>query len=226
MDESDSDQILTIEELRSLRDRMGAEAAAPAAVRSAAKIEVPDPPAAIPLQTRVDPWEDLRRRARDRRHWARPLAAAVCLALAGGVVTVLVIAAHNRAARPSAPPVLPSAIPAPAVSAPPVTASAPLTVPSALQPAFVPPAPIVTTPSQPADHTTEPRAAPVPAPRAPHRPKPPTAARPSPTGVAADTQPHGAAADQPGAPQPAPPCTTGCPTTLTKTPTSWSPSAP
>lgn len=237
MDESDSDQILTIEQLRSLRDRISAEAAAPPAVKSAPEHEVTSPPAAIPMQARTDPWEDLRRRASDRRRWARPLAAAGCLALVGGAVSVLVVVARSRSDAPSVPRVSPSVLPVPAVSAPAVTASAPVTLSSAPEPlpepsaALLPPS-SVPAPSQPANEAT---AATVPAPRATQRPKPPpaatpTAARRSPTGAVRDEQPHSAGQDWAGTAsrQPAaPPCTTGCTEpTLTRTPTSWDPTAP
>jgi hypothetical protein len=235
VDESDSDQILTIEELRSLRDRMGTEAAAPPAVMRAPEHEVSSPPAAIPVQARADPWEDLRRRASDRRRWTRPLAAAGCLALVGGAVSVLVVVARGRTDAPSVPRVSPSVLAVPAVSAPAATASAPVTVSSAPEPSPEPsallPPPSVPAPSQPADETI---AATVPAPRATQRPKPPpaaasTAARRSPTGAVRDGQPHGTGAARAGttSPQPAAPCTTGCAEpTLTRTPTSWNPTAP
>src|SRR5438270_334402 len=60
VDESDADQILAIDELRALRDRMGTEPAAPTAVTSAAPIQPPDRLAAS-LAARDDVWEDLRR---------------------------------------------------------------------------------------------------------------------------------------------------------------------
>jgi len=47
VDDSDSDQILAIEELRSLRDRTGDYAPRPEAVTSAAPIQAPDPSAGI-----------------------------------------------------------------------------------------------------------------------------------------------------------------------------------
>jgi hypothetical protein len=238
VDESDSDQILTIEELRSLRDRMGAEAAAPRAVPRTAETEGSDPAAAIPLQTPADPWEDLRRRARDQRRWVRPLAAAGCLAFAGGVVTAVVITAHSRSVSPPARDVSTPAVPASVASAPPVTAPTRVIVPSAAEPSAIPPAippmSAVTAPSPPTDNTTEPEAASVPSPQTTHRPKQPAstapkAARPSPTALNPDRQPQGAAADRSGAAsaEPPAPCATGCTEpTLTRTPTSWSPVTP
>ncbi len=118
VDDPDADQILTIEELRALRDQTGVPAAAPATAPTA-EIRVPNQPAAIPLETRADPWQDLRRRARDQRRWlrwARPLAAAGCLALAGGGVAVLVITNHSRSDPLSPVKASVPAAPAPSVS--------------------------------------------------------------------------------------------------------------
>lgn len=218
---------------------MGAEAIVPttpapgtaapgtaAATTNAAEI---DPPTAIPLDASTDPWEALRSRARNQRRWAGPrwaraLAAAGCLALTGGAVTVLVITSHHRSLPPPAPK-------APAVSVPPATISAPV-LPPAPDPSFVSPVPVVVATSPSVAATTEPPpAAVVPAPRVTYQPKRPTvttphAAQPSPT--AATGQPPGTAADRAGAgAAPEAPCTAGCPDpTLTRTPTSWSPSSP
>lgn len=95
VDESDADQILTIDELRALRDRMGAEATAARRARNAAPIGVPSPPPARPREDDAERWEAIPREPRHRlrtpkRHWPRRLAAIGCLALAGGGVTVLV----------------------------------------------------------------------------------------------------------------------------------------
>lgn len=233
VDEPDADQILTIDELRSLRDRMGAEAAAPAPVTGAAGFEIPDPPPGVPLQAQPDPWEDLRRRATGQRRWGgfrwgKPLAIAGCLAVAGGGVAALLMTGHTRTDPP----------PSVKVSTPvtPALTSAPVSVVLTPEPAIVPPvptvpestapAPIVPAPSPPAeDTTTEPPTAAVPPPRATYRPKPPTAAkspaaRPAPAGV--PERPPAAAPEQAGnasaAPEPQP--------TLSRTPTSWSPAAP
>src|SRR6185437_13473523 len=121
VDDSDSDQILAIEELRSLRDRTGDYAPRPEAVTSAAPIQAPDPSAGIPLDAGADPWEDLRRRASDRRRWGRLVAAGGCFVLTGGAVAMLIITAHLRSGRPAT-----VEVPVPAVSAPPVTPPAPL----------------------------------------------------------------------------------------------------
>ena len=120
VDESDADQILAIDELRALRDRMGTEPAAPTAVTSAAPIQPPDQLAAS-LAARDDVWEDLRRQTRDRRKWGRFAAAGGCLALTGSAVVVLVITAHTRSVSPSG-----VVAPVPAVSAVPVSPAGPL----------------------------------------------------------------------------------------------------
>ena len=134
VDEPDTDQILAIDELRALRDRMAADAAAPAAVMDAAPVETPDPLAAIPPEDRADPWEELRRQARDRRHWGRLVAAGGGLAVAGAAVGLLVFTAHSRSVSPSG-----VTVPAPTVSAVPVSPAAPAAV---TRPAV--PAPITT----------------------------------------------------------------------------------
>jgi hypothetical protein len=148
VDESDTGQILTVEELRALRDRMGAEAAAARQPRSAAQVEVPTPPAVIPLEARAEPWEAPRHRARPRQSWPRRLAAVGCLALAGGTVTVLVITAHTRSDPRSAGEVSVPVLPAPAVSVPvvsvPVVSVPPVTTSSAPEPvSSTSPAPVV-----------------------------------------------------------------------------------
>lgn len=208
---------------------MGADATPPRPAASAA--EIPRPAAAVPLETGADPWQDLRRRARDQRRWTelrwgKPLAAG-CLALVCGGITGLVITGHTTQSVP--PPTV--KVTTPAVSAPPVASPTPVAVPPTPAPSVILPVPIVAAPSPSVDGTTEPRAAAVPPPHATtHRAKrptsaTPTAARPSPPRVAAD----GAEADGAGPPsaQAGPPCAGGCPEpTLTKTPTSWSPTAP
>ncbi len=226
VDESDTDQILTIEELRSLRDRMGAESAAPAAAPSAAQFEVPDPPPGVPLDARADPWEDLRRRASGQRRWggrrwAGPLAAAGVLAIAGGGIAALVMTSHSRSV------LVPTVeVSRPATPAPSVTTSAPISLTSTPEPSIVPPVPVLPEPSPSADATTEPPPAAATPPRATYRPKPPTnarppAARPSPARAPDPAPPPGAAADRAGptnvAPEPQP--------TISRTPTSWSPHA-
>lgn len=120
VDESDADQILAIDELRALRDRMGTEPAAPAAATSAAPIQPPDRLTAS-LAARDDSWEDLRRQTRDRRRWGRFVAAGGCLALTGAAVVVLVITAHTRSVSPSG-----VVAPVPEVSAVPVSPAGPL----------------------------------------------------------------------------------------------------
>ena len=120
VDESDADQILAIDELRALRDRIGTEPAAPTAATNAAPIQTPDRLAAS-LAARDDLWEDLRRQTRDRRKWGRLVAAGGCLALTGSAVVVLIITAHTRSVSPSG-----GVAPAPAVSAVPVSPAGPL----------------------------------------------------------------------------------------------------
>ncbi|MFN2534490.1 MAG: hypothetical protein ABR528_04495 [Pseudonocardiaceae bacterium] len=221
MDESESDQILAIDELRALRDRMGADAAAPGAVTNASPIEPPDPLAAIPPEARADPWEELRRQARDRRHWGRLVAAGGGLALAGAVVGLLVFIAHNRSVPPSG-----VTDPAPTVSAVPVSPAAPAAVSSTAQPSAVLPEPIVPMPTTSTEEVAGPGPAAVPAPPATHRRKPPTSV--APPASAGDLVP-GASPDRAGAPsgQAGPSCDGGCTDpTLTRTPTSWSPASP
>ncbi|HEV7830272.1 MAG TPA: hypothetical protein VGP04_15780 [Pseudonocardiaceae bacterium] len=227
MDEPDSNQILTIEELRSLRDRMGAEAAAPPPTASAAQFEISDSPAGVPLEAPPDPWEALRRRARGQRRWAefrwaRPLAAASCLAAAGGGVALLVFTGHSRSDPPPTVEVF-----TPTTRAPSVTTSAPVSVSSTAEPSIVLPVPIAPAPSPSADGTTEPPTAAVPPPRATYRFNSPTSAkppatRPSPARVPEPGPPPGAAADRAGTPGAA----TEPQPTVTRTPTSWSPAAP
>ncbi|MBV8994130.1 MAG: hypothetical protein JO287_10635 [Pseudonocardiales bacterium] len=231
MDESETDQILAIDELRALRDRMSADAATPGAVTNAAPVEAPDPLAAIPPEVRDDPWEELRRQARDRRHWGRLVAAGGGLAVAGAAVALLVFSAHNRSVAPSG-----VTVPAPTVSAVPVSPAAPAAVSSAAQPSAVLPVPVVPGPTTSAEEVAGPGAAAVPEPPAPpatHRRKPPgsvapPASGPSPAMPAGGPVP-GAAPDRAGAPSgPAgSSCDAGCTDpTLTRTPTSWSPVSP
>jgi hypothetical protein len=241
MDEWDAGQILTVEELRALRDRMGVEAAAARQARSAAQVEVPTPPAVIPLEARAEPWEAPRHRARDRQSWPRRLAAVGCLALAGGTVTMLVITGHTRSEpRPAGEvsvPIFPApAASVPVVSVPPVTTSSTVEPVSSTPPApVVPPVPIAAAPGGSAEVPTKLPAATVHAPRATHRPVPsptstaPTDGRPPPTVVNLDEPRPGAAANRAGATSaaPQPPCAAGCTQdTVTKTPNSWSPAAP
>lgn len=226
MDESDADQILTVEELRTLRDRMGAEAASARRAKSAARTKVPTPPPDVPLEARADPWEELphrpRHRLRRRRRGARWPAAAGCVALAGAAVTVVIITAHTRSAPRSASGVSPPAVPAPPVSAPPVsapvipalpvpTSTAPEPVLLAPPPAVVAPVPIATAPRRPVENSTKRPAATAPAPRTTYRPAPPPPTstvpadtRPSPTVVDLDGPPSGAASGQAGATSTAP----------------------
>ncbi|HEY3895473.1 MAG TPA: hypothetical protein VGL88_08915, partial [Pseudonocardiaceae bacterium] len=190
MSEPDADQILTVEELRSLRDRMGADAAPPRVAAGAAEVEVPRPATAIPLEADTDPWEDLRRRARAQRPWAelrwlKPVAVAGCLVVAGGAITMLVIT--GRTTRSVPPPTV--EVSRPAVSAPPVATAAPTAVPSTPALSIIPPAPVVAPPSPPAGGTIEPRATAVAPPPTTHRakrpnPATPSTARPSPPMVA------------------------------------------
>src|SRR6185437_698897 len=241
VDDSDSDQILAIEELRSLRDRTGDYAPRPEAVTSAAPIQAPDPSAGIPLDAGADPWEDLRRRASDRRRWGRLVAAGGCFVLTGGAVAMLIITAHLRSGRPAT-----VEVPVPAVSAPPVTPSVPVaassapetTAPltSAPEPSAVLPMPVVGVPSSAVEATTEPRAAAVPAAGATDRPKPPSRGAPPATRHSSSAVPPagstGAGSERTGASSdPAGPagsdCGAGCTEpTLTRTPTSWSPASP
>lgn len=239
VDDPDADQILAIEELRSLRDRTGDYAPRPESVASEAPIQAPDPSAGIPLDAGADPWEALRRRASDRRRWGRLVAAGGCLALTGGAVAMLIITAHVRSGRPAT-----VEAPAPAVSAPPVSRSAPVAASSAAEttapltlapePSAVFPVPVVAVPSTAAEATTEPRAAAVPAAGATDRPKPPSrvappATRRSPSAVPTDGPAPGAGPDRTGASSgpDGSACDAGCPEpTLTRTPTSWSPDSP
>jgi hypothetical protein len=228
VDESDADQILAIEELRSLRDRAGVDAPPPWAATGAAPTEAPNPPTAASLEADADPWEDLRSRATERRRWGRLAMAGGGLALAGGAIAV-VMTAHSGSGAPA-----PVKVPVPAVSAPPVTPSAvssptqpAVSVPSP-EPSAVLPVPTGAAPSPSAEDTTQPPAAAVPAPGITHRPKPPSratapATRHSPSVAPADGSAPGAAPDFNNAPsEPA-----GSPDpTLTRTPTSWSPVSP
>jgi hypothetical protein len=226
---------------------MGAEAAAGRQPRSAAQVEVPTPPAVIPLEARAEPWEAPRHRARHRQSWPRRLAAVGCLALAGGTVTVLVITAHTRSDPRSAGEVSVPVLPAPAVSPPVVslpTVSSVPAVPSSSAPEPVsptPPVPVVApvpsaaAPGGSAGDTTELPAATVHTPRATHRPAPsptsaaPTDGRPPPTVVNLDEPPPGAAVNRAGAAStaPQPPCAAGCTqNTVRRAPHSSSPAAP
>ena len=237
VDESDADQILAIDELRALRDRIGAERAAPAPTTSAAplfqKAQAPEEPSAESMpEADEDPWESLRRQAQDRRRWGKLVAAGGCLALTGGAVAILLITAHNRSSAPAAPAPTVSAVPA--SPPPPVSSAAPVTPaasgsepaqPSAGLPVPNPVPPGATAPSAPADDATTPQPATVPAPAAPHRAKPPTApgTRRPPAVAPADGWAPGAGPDHGDSPhEPA-----GSPdATLTRTPTSWSPESP
>lgn len=242
MDESDADQILAIDELRALRDRIGAERAAPASKTTAAplfqKAQAPEEPSAeSTLEADEDPWESLRRQAQDRRRWGRLVAAGGCLALTGGAVAVLLITAHNRSGAPVAP--VPTVSAVPVNPPPPVNSAAPVTPaasgldsspassaqPSAVLPMPDPVAPSATAPSAPADDATTPQPVAVPAPGATQRAKPPTApaTRRPPEVAPADGWAPGAGADRVDTPhEPA-----GSPeATLTRTPTSWSPESP
>jgi hypothetical protein len=230
VDESDADQILAIDELRALRDRTWNDAPPPEALTSAAPIEVPNPATAMSLEDGDDPWEDLRRRATERRRWGRLVAAGGCLAVTGGVIA-LVFTSHGRSVPPPA-----VKVPVPAVSAPAVSPAAPAAASSAAEPALplpaaptpsaVLPAPVVVTPSPSAQDAPEPQPAAVPAPAATHR-KPPSyaphrAPQPAPMAPAEGSAP-GAAQDRTGTPgwQDESPQAT-----LTRTPTSWSPESP
>ena len=207
---------------------MGADTAAPGAVTNAAPVAPPDPLAAIPPEARADPWEELRRQARDRRHWGRLVAAGGGLALAGAAVGLLVLIAHNRSVPPSG-----VRDPAPTVSAVPVSPAAPAAVSSSAQPSAVLPVPIAPAPTTSVEDTTGPGAAVVPAPAATHRRKPPTSVAPPASGsspaMPAGGPVPGAAPDHAGAPsgQTGWTCDGGCADpTLTRTPTSWSPASP
>ena len=198
VDESDAGQILTVEELRALRDRMGAEAAAARQVRSAAPSEVAASPAVIPLEARAEVREVLRHLAIQRQRWSRRLAAVGCLALAGGAVSVLAITAHTRSDPGSAGQVFVPVFPAPVVSVPPVaTSSAPEPVSPTEAPVApaAPAVPIVTAPGGSAKNTTKLPAAAVHPPRASYRPAPsrpsvaPSDGRPPPTVVNLDEPP-------------------------------------
>jgi hypothetical protein len=239
VDESDSDQILAIDELRSLRDRTGDYAPTPEPVTSAAPIQAPGPSAGAPLDARADPWEDLRRRASDRRRWGRLIAAGGCFVLTGGAVAMLIITAHLRSGRPAT-----VEVSVPAVSAPPVSRSAPVAGSSAAEPTVplsptpeasaVLPMPVGAVPSSSVEVTTEPRAAAVPPVGAAARPKPPSRVAPPATRhpsspVPANGSAPGAGPDRTGASNvPAESdCGAGCTEpTLTRTPTSWSPTSP
>jgi hypothetical protein len=203
---------------------MGAEAAAGRQPRSAAQVEVPTPPAVIPLEARAEPGEAPRHRARPRQSWPRRLAAVGCLALAGGTVTVLVITAHTRSDPRSAGEVSVPVLPAPAVSVP-VVSVPPVTTSSAPEPvSSTPPAPVAppvlvaAAPGGSAESTTKLPAATVHTPRATHRPAPsptsaaPTDGRPPPTVVNLDEPRPGAAVNRAGATSaPQPPCgAAGC----------------
>ena len=246
VDESDADQILAIDELRALRDRIGAERAAPKTATSAAPLfekpqtrQAPDPTEPSPEsplgadEPDEDPWEALRRQAQGRQRWGRLVAAGGCLALTGGAVTVLLITAHNRSDAPAAP--------APTVSAVPVSPPAPVSSevtpaaggpvssvePFAILPMPSPVPPSATVSSAPAEDAAgpQPQPAAVPAPRATHRYKPPTAPATQrlPAEAPADGWDSGQAperVDSPREPGGSPEAT------LTRTPTSWSPAAP
>ena len=226
MDESDADQILAIDELRSLRDRMGHEAPGFGAVSSAAPVEVPNRATAAAPESGADPWDDLRRRASEQRRWGRLVLIGGSLAVTAGAIAVVLIA-HGGSAAPA-----PAKAPAPAVPAPPVSPSAPTAVSSAAQPAPEPSAvlPVPTTgaaPSPSAQDPTAPPAAAVLAPTTTHRPKPPSGApgpitRHAPSVAPADGPAPGAAADRSGAPSEA----GSTDPTLSRTPTSWSPVSP
>jgi hypothetical protein len=248
VDESDADQILAIDELRALRDRIGAERAAPKTATSAAPLfekpqtrQAPDPTEPFPASPRgvdepdEDPWEALRRQAQGRQRWGRLVAAGGCLTLTAGAVAVLLITAHNRSVAPVAPVPTVSAVP---VSPPgPMGPEAPVTPaaggpaasvePSAVLPMPSPVPPSATVPSAPAQDATgpQPQPAAVPAPRATHRYQPPTApATQRPPAVAPadgwDSGPAPERVDSPREPAGSPDAT------LTRTPTSWSPAAP
>lgn len=224
VDESDASQILTVEELRALRDRMGAEATAARQRRSAAPSEVPPSPAVIPLEARAEVWEvweALRHQAIHRQRRLRRLAAVGCLVLAGGMVGVLVITTHTRPDPRSTGqgfvPVLPAPVvsvpPAPVVSVPPVTTSSvPVPVfPTPEAPPVTPAVPIAPAPGGSAANTTKLPAARVRPPRASSRPAPsrpsaaptPTDGRPPPTVVNLDESPsRPSAAPSDGRPPP------------------------
>ena len=202
MDESDAGQILTVEELRALRDRMGAEAAAARQGRSAAPSEVSTSPAVIPLEARAEVWEvweALRYQAIHRQRRLRRLAAVGCLVLAGGMVGVLVITTHTRPDPRSTGQGFVPVLPAPVVSMPPVTTSSvPVPVfPTPEAPPVTPAVPIAPAPGGSAANTTKLPATKVPAarvhpPRARSRPTPsrpsaaPSDGRPPPTVVNLD----------------------------------------
>jgi hypothetical protein len=197
VDESDAGQILTVEELRALRDRMGAEAAAARQVRGAAPSEVPASPAVIPLEARAEVWEIRRHLAIQRQRWSRRLAAVGCLALAGGAVSVLVITAHTRSDPGSAGQVFVPVFPAPVVSVPPVITSS---APEPVSPTEAPVVPVAPAPGGSAENTTKLPAAAVHPPRGSYRPAPsrpsvaPSDGRPPPTVVNLDEPPSAASA--------------------------------
>ena len=212
VDEADAGQILTVEELRALRDRMGAEAAAARQGRSAAQREVPASPAVIPLEAHAEEVREvLRHLVIRRQRWSRRLVAVGCLALAGGAVSVLVITASTRSEPGSAGQVVVPVFPAPVVSVPvpvpPVTASSapePVSPPVAPVAPVAPVVPIAPAPGGSAAKTTKLPATKVPAarvhpPRARSRPapsRPPVApaasdGRPPPTVVDLDERRRG-----------------------------------
>jgi hypothetical protein len=192
VDESDAGQILTVEELRALRDRMGVEAAAARQVRGAAPSEVAASPAVIPLEARAEVREVLRHLAIQRQRWSRRLAVVGCLALAGGAVSVLVITASTRSDPGSAGEVFVPVFPAPVVSVPPMTTSF---APEPVFPTEAPVVPIVTAPGGSAKNTTKLPAATVHPPRSSYRSAPsrpsvaPSDGRPPPTVVNLDEPP-------------------------------------
>jgi hypothetical protein len=201
VDESDAGQILTVEELRALRDRMGAEAAAARQVRGAAPSEVPVSPAVIPLEARAEVWEIQRHLAIQRQRWSRRLAAVGCLALAGGAVSVLVITAHTRSDPGSAGQVFVPVFPAPVASVPPVITSSASEPVSPKEAPVDPVVPIAPVPGDSAENTTKLPAATVHPPRASYRPAPsrpsvaPSDGRPPPTVVNLDEPPSAAPSD-------------------------------
>ena len=215
MDESDAGQILTVEELRALRDRMGAEAAAARQGRSAAPSEVSTSPAVIPLEARAEVWEALRYHAIHRQRRLRRLAAVGCLVLAGGMVGVLVITTHTRSDPRSTGQGFVPVLPAPVVSVPPVTTSSvPVPVfPAPEAPPVTSAVPIAPAPGGSAANTTKLPTARVHPPRARSRPAPsrppaapaPTDGRPPPTVVNLDespSRPSAAPAPSDGRPPP------------------------
>jgi hypothetical protein len=253
VDDWDANQILTIEELRALRDRVGAEAAAARQAHDTAQAQPPSALAPTPLEDPAEPGQAAPHHGKHwqyppPRRWPRRLAAAGSLALAGGLVTMLVITTHPRpdarsASRVSVPAVPPPVVSLPVVSAPMLTttSAAPLPVPEPVSPTreapVIPPVASSVAADGVADTTTSPRpAATVHAPRRTSRPAPapapafpaPTDGRPPPTVVNLDQPAPGAAAERPGASGGAPrACGAACPGhTVNPAPTSWSPAAP